>query len=243
MPSAVKVEEMRIVHGWSSPRFRPKNCTNGYRRLPNVQINMTDGYTETRNIPFPGIGEVGYVGFTGFPKEALGLGEKEHDRTRYGWPALTENGYTWTRGFYWFDIGGTVMGKIQLTSLGRLDQIDVRTKHELQPAAIKLLVKLLKAAQNPPRPWIVGEYEGETDSEAGALNAFANLSPAPGECGTRAYLVDWALAERRTGLSFPSMDAFEKWAAQQGLTVIAVADAPGGGGDESESEGESEGEA
>jgi len=242
MSSAVKKEELRIVHGWSSTRFRPKNCTKGYpRRLPNVQIDMTDGYTETRNIPFPGIGDVRYVRFTGFPKEALGLGQKEHGATGYGWPALTENGYTWNRGFYWFDIGGTVMGKIQLHPLGWLDKIDVLRDRVLQPEAIKLLVKLLKAAQNPPRPWMVGEYQGETESEPGALNAFANLSQAPGECGTRAYLVDWALAERRTGLSFPSMEAFQEWAAQQGLTVIGVADAPDGG-DERASESEGEGE-
>lgn len=178
-----------------------------------------------------------YVKFTGFPQEALGLGKEEHSETSYGWPAVTENGYTWDRGFYWFDIGGRVMGKIQLHPLGWLDKIDVRTRPELQPEDIKLLVKLLKAAQNPRRSWIPGsKYEGQTASEPGALNAFANLSPAPRECRTRAYLVDWALAERRTGLSFESMEAFEEWAAQQGLTVLGVVDAA------SESASESEGE-
>lgn len=59
----------------------------------------------------------------------------------------------------------------------------------------------------------------------------------------RAYVVDWALAERRTGFSFPSMKAFEEWAAQQGLTVLAVVDAPDGGDERaSEIASESEGE-
>lgn len=113
---------------------------------------------------------------------------------------------------------------------------------ELYVEDMRFLAKLLAEAQANARVL----YRKDVDANKGNLFGWGR-KPAPDspakafytfdalcsrQATTRAYLVDWALAERRTGLSFESMEAFEEWAAQNGMTVLGVVDAA------SESEGE-----
>jgi hypothetical protein len=176
-------------------------------------------------------------------------------------------------GLYWFDIKPAkqttlegehrFMGYLTVTGYGgHVDPTGKKARvlktsnetfyDELYVEDMRFLAKLLAEAQANA----LVLYQKDVDANKGVLGW--GRKPAPdspakafymfdalcsNQATTRAYLVDWALAERRTGLSFPSMEAFEEWAAQQGLTVIAVADSPGGGGErERERESESEGE-
>ena len=58
-----------------------------------------------------------------------------------------------------------------------------------------------------------GRHEIERSPAQAFYKLMALCTEGARQTNARAYLVDWALAERRTGLKFQSMEAFEQWAA------------------------------
>lgn len=118
---------------------------------------------------------------------------------------------------------------------------------ELYVEDMRFLAKLLLEAQAKARVLYQKDVDANKgflgwgrkpapDSPEKAFYMFYTLCSRQAEnTGTaRAYLVDWALAERRTGLKFESMEAFEEWAAQHGMTVLGVVDAASASASEDE---------
>lgn len=237
---ASKVADLKYRFKWTKFEFHPEGCPSQKSRLPRVVIEPAGADVV---IQFPvDSARAKRITIGVFPASSLG-GERVSDSwfgpdsRRWRWPNKNNTPKAFqATGFYWLDIEFTnrprYMGWLHVT-----EPLAVGTGGDIylegfSKKNLDYVLQLRKRARD------LAEKDKTRNSPAFAFARFAIETPCKTST-TRAYLVDWALAERRTGLSFPSMEAFEEWAAQQGLTVIAVADAPGGGDErESESEGE-----
>jgi len=242
MPES-EIEQLQYEFEWTSFEFYPASCSTIRSRLPRIVFTPI---ARERSIRFPNGREASRITLTSFPanslngERVLSWWERNFGRQTWSWPS--RNAGFPEQGFYWMDVvfedAPRYMGWLDLEA-STVSGVNNNRASLGGPENVGYMARLRNYAFQMSK----GQ---EPDSPGQAF--YHRRIEAHDECKprmtTRAYLVDWALAERRTGLSFPSMDAFEEWAAQQGLTVIAVADAPGGGGDEREreSEDESEGE-
>lgn len=225
---------LRYRFEWSAFEFHPSKCPSQKSRLPRVVIEPAVG---EELIQFPqDSARAKRITMGLFPNSSLG-GERVPDK----WFGIDTRTWKWPNarntpeefqphGFYWLDIEFTnryrYMGWLHTTqSLAMGTGLD--NYLEVFSDNLKYVVELRKHA------FKLADHETKKKSAAYAFARFLIQNPCPTSTA-RAYLVDWALAERRTGLSFESMEAFEEWAAQQGLTVMGVVDAASA----SESEGE-----
>jgi len=186
-------------------------------------------------------GKACHVSFTAFPPESYdpAMTQTHNQRRRHPWPSKND---AWlpTDGFYWFDINGAIMGIVDVkfdskgnaTGGGGVSVVADTAPDLLFLDDADYLLKLLERARD--RASKTTGWAGEAFLNVKARSPWLCYKTSSAFGSERAYLVDWALAERRTGLSFESMEAFEEWAAQQGLTVLGVVD----GASASESEGE-----
>ena len=229
------------------------------RPLGKVVVRAQKGCA--KKISFPEVkvrnkewdGKACYVSFTAFPPESydpamVNLPTTYDDlasgrRPRHPWPSKKD---TWlpADGFYWFDINGAIMGIVDVnfdsngnaTGGGGVSVLANTPPNLLFLDDADYLLKLLEGARDRASKTV--GWAAEAFLNVKARNPFwcwkSNTSSALGS--ERAYLVDWALAERRTGFKFESMEAFEEWAAQQGLTVLGVVDAASASASESEDE-------
>lgn len=233
--------DLKYSFEWTEFEFYPAECSSQKSRLPRVVITAPKDPESL--IRFPTFGAATKkITLTAFPAESLN-GERVFNWKTpwqmWRWPKTSER---FPNGFFWMDFQfqgkPPYMGRLDVTKVEALDAVTdsfFPTGGSSPSANLKYMAKLRDYARKK------GDANLTMSSPDHAFAAFALQTPCP-TSATRAYVVDWALAERRTGLSFPSMEAFEEWAAKQGLTVLAVVDAPGGGGDERASESEREGE-
>lgn len=236
-----RVEDLKYRFEWTWFQFRPKGCSSQKSRLPSVVIAPADSELRIR---FPEyFAAAKRITLTAFPKDSL---NGEHAWRLFGgptfpWPNTRSRMEFPKEGFFWMDVEldgrPPYMGWLHRTTT---EARSVRAEYMLNttPPLSPNLQYMVKLRDHALEAAASDQTEG---SPSKAFRSFAIETPCK-TSATRAYLVDWALAERRTGLKFASMKAFKEWAAQRGLTVMGVVDAPDGGGDERASESEAESE-
>ena len=232
-----KKADLKYSFEWTEFEFYPAKCSSQKSRLPRVVIQHPD---EKSSILFPEYyAAAKKITLTAFPEASLN-GKRVPDgwfgdSRSWTWPNTESRIRFPEQGFFWMDVklngrppfmGWLHKTKTEARSVRKDYQLDTTDAQSLNfQYMVELRDHALKAAA-----------EDQTEGSASkAFLEFAIQKPCP-TSATRAYLVDWALAERRTGLSFESMEAFEEWAAQQGLAVLGVVDAASASASESESE-------
>lgn len=222
-----EIEELQYEFEWTSFEFYPEWCPTIRSRLPRIVFTPIG---RERTIRFPAAGaQASRITLTSFPanslngERVLSWWERNLGRRTWRWPRRRE-GFP-KEGFYWMDVvfkgAPRYMGWLDLeesTVSGVNDAADASLNG---PKNVDYMARLRDYAFRMSK----GQEPGSPGQAFYLRRIGAHDECKPGMT-TRAYLVDWALAERRTGLSFPSMEAFEEWAAQQGLAVLAVVDTP-----------------
>ena len=222
------------------------------RPLAKVVVRAQKGCA--KKISFPKVkvrnkawdGKACYVSFTAFPPESYDPAMvKIYEDQAYGqgrrhpWPSK-KNTWLPTDGFYWFDINGAIMGIVDVnfdsngkaTGGGGVSVLANTADNLLFLDDADYLLKLLERARDRASKTVGWAGQAFLDVKARSPWRCWKTSSAFGS--ERAYLVDWALAERRTGFKFESMEAFEEWAAQHGMTVLGVVDAASASASEDE---------
>ena len=229
-----KKADLEYRFEWTKFEFYPQKCSSQKSRLPRVVIQNPDPKSL---ILFPQyFAAAKKITLTAFPEASLN-GERVPD----GWFGADSRRWTWPntssgfpkQGFFWMDVelvgrppfmGWLHKTETEARSVRKETQLDTTSAQSLN---LQYMVKLRDHA-------LTAAAKDQTEgSPSKAFLSFAIEKPCT-TSATRAYLVDWALAERRTGLSFPSMEAFQEWAAQQGLTVLGVVDAASASASEDE---------
>ena len=229
--------DLKYSFEWTEFEFYPAKCSSQKSRLPRVVITAPNDPESLIRFPTFGVATK-KITLTAFPAASLN-GERVFNwktpLQMWRWPKTSER---FPNGFFWMDFqfegNPPYMGRLDQTKVKALDAVTdpfFPTGGSSPSANLLYMASLRDYARGE------GDKDVLLTSPAHAFAAFTLQTPCP-TSATRAYVVDWALAEQRTGLRFESMEAFEEWAAQQGLTVLGVVDAASESASASESEGE-----